>query len=108
MSHLTGDGATGDPRAHAVGTAGQDDRDSRPEYQSGAVRVCQETELLGENVRGFQVRGEQNVRIARDVRVDAFRLCRILADRVVKRQRTIDQTALDLPAVGHFTERRSV
>src|SRR5262249_52842525 len=108
MSHLTGDSATGDPRTDAVRTARQNDGDTRPEYQSGAVRVCQKAELLGENIRRLQVRSEQNVRIARDVRVNAFRLGSVLADSVVKRERAIDQSAFDLPAVGHFAKGRGV
>src|SRR6478752_4881865 len=65
VGHLGGDGTTGDPRPHAVGPTGEDDRDPGPEDQPGAVRVRQEAELLGQDVPGLQVRGEQDVRVAR-------------------------------------------
>src|SRR5262245_16754912 len=104
MSDLRGDGATGNPGAHAVGTAGQDDRHSRSQYEACAVSVRQKTMFLGENVPGFQVRRQQNVWVAGDLGMNA--LCRggLLADRVVERWWAVNNSAFDLPAIGHLAQ----
>ena len=102
------DGAARDPRAHAVGAAGQDDRHARAEHQPGAVGVRQEAELLGQDVAGLEVRRQQDVGIAGDLRVDALDSRRLLADRVVERERAVEQAARDLAAVGHLAERGRV
>jgi hypothetical protein len=61
-----GGGAARDARADAIGTTGQDDRDAGAEHHAGAVRVREETELLGQDVSGLEVGGEEDVGIARD------------------------------------------
>ena len=60
--------------------------------------------MLGENVPGFQIRRQKNVWIACDIRVDALGLCRLLTDRVVKRQWAIQKGFSDLSALGHFAK----
>ena len=65
-------GAARDPRSHAVGAAGQDDRHARAEDETRAVRVGQEAELLGQHVARLEIRHEEDVRIAGDLRFDAL------------------------------------
>ena len=102
------DSATGNPRPHAVGPAGQDDRHPRAEHQPGAVGIGQEAELLGQDVAGFEIRREKNVGIAGDLRVNALGFGGLLADRVVERQWAVENAAGDLSALGHLAKRRGV
>ena len=68
------DGATRDARSHTVGAARQDDRHPRAEDDAGTIGVGQERELLGEHVARLEIRNEQDVGIACDLRDDAFDL----------------------------------
>ena len=83
--------AARDPRPHAVGAAGQDDRHARAEHEAGAVGVGEEAQLLGQDVAGLEVGHEQDVGIAGDLGRDALDRRRLLADRVVERQRAVEE-----------------
>ena len=98
------DGATGDPRPNAVRAARQDDRHPRAEDNTGAIRVGEEGELLRQDVAGLEVRREEDVGIARDLRLDALCLRGVAADGVVEGQRTVQHTAGDLPPLGHLAQ----
>src|SRR5262245_13291647 len=58
------DGAAGDARADAVGPARQDNRDFCAQHEAGALGVGQKDQLLRENVAGFEIRRQQDIRIA--------------------------------------------
>ena len=90
VRHQHRDRAAGNPRPDAVGAAGQDDRHPGAEHEPGAVGIGEEAELLGEDVAGLEIGNEQDVRIARDLRPDALDLRRLRADRVVERQRSVE------------------
>ena len=105
MSRQHGDGAARDPRPNAVGAACQDDRHARTQYETGAIGVGQEAELLGQHVPGFEIRHEKNVRIAGDRRTEFPSIsAACLADRVVEGQWAVEKTAGDLPSFGHLAE----
>ena len=108
MGREHGDGRARDSRPDAVGAAREDDRHARAEHDPGAVGVGEKREQLGEDVARFEIGDEQDVGIAGDGRTDALDRCRVLVDRVVERQRTIDQRACDLSAVGHLAQRGRV
>src|SRR4051812_3524893 len=80
---------TRDSRPDTVGTAGENDGNPCTQYQTRAVGICEEGELLREHVAGFKIRGQKNVRIARDRRLDSLRLRRGLADSVVEGERAV-------------------
>ena len=63
------DRAAGDARPHAVGAAGENDRNAGAEHEAGAVGVGEEAELLGEDVAGLEIGREQDVGIAGDLGV---------------------------------------
>src|SRR5262245_47786045 len=72
MSGQHGDCATCDSRPNAVGAAGEDDRHSRSQDQTGAVGVSQEAELFSQDVAGFKVGSKKDVRVTRDLGADAL------------------------------------
>src|SRR5262245_11348242 len=102
MGDQTGDCTAGYSRAHTIGAAGQNYGYSRAQDQAGAVSIGEEGELLGKDVAGFEVWRDQDVRITGDLRNNAFCLCCLFADGIVKCQRTIEYPASDLPALGHL------
>src|SRR6188508_2773510 len=67
-----GDGTTRDARSHAVGPARQDDRHPCAEDEARTVGVGEERELLGEHVARLEIRDEEDVGIAGNLRGDAF------------------------------------
>src|ERR1700761_9306637 len=89
ISRQHGDATAGNPRPYAIGATCKYDWDSCPQHQPGTIRIGQETELLGENVPRFKVGRQKDVRVTCDKRADPFGLCRLLADCVVERKRTI-------------------
>jgi hypothetical protein len=66
------------------------------------------SELLGQNVSGLEIRRQQNVRITSDLGANTLCSSRFFADGVVKRQRSIQDDPLDLPAIGHLAKRGSI
>ena len=64
--------ATGDSGANPVGATCQDDRHPRAQNETGAVGVRQEAELLGEHVARLEVRNQEDVGIAGDLRTMPF------------------------------------
>ena len=104
MSHQHGNRTTGNSRPHAVGPAGQNHGHSCAQNHACAVGIREKAQLLGEDVAGFEIRGKQNVRIAGNRGLNAFGLGRLFADGIVKRQRPIQNAALDLSAFSHLAE----
>ena len=97
-------GAGGQASLDVVGAAGQDDRHAGPEDDARGVGVGHEGELLGQHVAGLQVGDQEHVGIAGDLGPDVLDLRGGLADRVVHRQRPVDEAAGDLAAVGHLAQ----
>ena len=106
MGEHDGDRARGHARAHVVRAAGEDDRHARAEHDPCRVRVREERELLRDHVARLEIGHQQNVGVAGDLGLDLFDRRRFLADRVVHRERTIEQPARDLTAVRHLAESR--
>ncbi len=92
----------------AVGPAGENHRHPGSKDQTRAVSIGQETELLCQNVAGFEIRRQQDVGIASDLGANALRASGLLADGVVKRQRPIQDAACNLPSLGHLAKRRGI
>src|SRR3954454_1316726 len=99
-----GNGAGGEPRQQRVGAAGQDDRHTRAEYDTGGIRVRQERQALGQHVASLEVRNHEHVRSPCDRRYDPLDRCRFRTDRVIKREWAVQKCAGDLPPIRHFAE----
>ena len=95
-------------RAHRIGARGQNDRHPRAQHDPGGIGVGQERQLLGEHVARLEIGHQEYVGIARDLRADALDGRRLFADRVVERERPIEESTFDLPAFGHLAQRRRV
>src|SRR6185369_2585658 len=108
VGHERRDSTTCDTRTHAVGAAGENHRHLCAQDQPGAVGIRKKSQLLGENVSGFEIGSEQNVGISGNCRLDTFRLCRLLTDRIVEREWAIENSARDLAALGHLAECRGI
>ena len=67
-----GHGAGGEPRAHAVGTAGQHDGYLGTGDDAGGLGICHEDQLLRQHVAGLQVGNQQDVRLTGNRRDDAL------------------------------------
>ena len=76
-----------------------------PSTRPALSALARKRQLLGQNVAGFEVRHQQDVRIAGDLGQDPLGLGRLLADRVVEGQRTVEHAAGDLAAIGHLAQR---
>ena len=100
------DGAGGKPRLFAVGAAGEDDRHRRAEREPRGFRMRHENQLLGQHVAGFDVRHDQDFGMAGHQRGDALGLGRLDVDGIVHGERTIDDAAPDLAALGHLGRAR--
>src|SRR5215204_4053378 len=85
-------------RSHAVGTARKYHRNTSSEHHSGAIRVCKKAELLRKNVARFQIRCEQDVRVAGDIGRDSLRHSRFETDRVIEREGTLEDRTGNLSA----------
>ena len=96
--------AGGHPGADIVGPAGQDDRHPRAEHDAGGVGVGHERQVLGQHVAGLEIGHHQDLRLARHRRDDALDPRGLRADRVVQRQRAVEDAALDLAAIGHLAQ----
>ena len=57
---------------HIVGARGQDDRHAGAEHDAGRIGLRKERQVLGQHVAGFEVRHDQNLRLAGDRRLDAL------------------------------------
>src|SRR6516165_7266233 len=101
-------GTTRNPRSNTVGPAGENYGYSRSQDQPCTIGSCQKTQLFGEDVAGFQIRRQQDIRISSDRGMNPFRTCGLLADGIVEGQGTIQNGALDLSAFGHLAESGSV
>ena len=108
VRHQLRDRGGADAHAHVVGAAGEHDRHPRAEHDARAVGAGEVLQLLGEHVAGLDVRHHQDVGPARHRRADALGARRVLADRVVEGQRSVEDAALDLAAIGHLAQRRRV
>ena len=62
----------------------------RAEHDAGRVGAGQERQALGEHVARFEVGHDEHVGPARDRRVDLLDLRRLQADRVVERERAVE------------------
>ncbi len=97
-----------DAHTYAVGAAGQDHRHARAEHDAGDVGAGEVHQLLGEHVAGLDVRHDQDVGAARDRRLDALGGRGVHVDRIVEGERSVEDAAADLPAIGHLAQRRRV
>ena len=96
------DRAGGEAAQKRVGPARQNDRHARPEHNSRGVRFGEEGQALGEHVAGFEVRNDQHVRASGDRGYDLLDRRRLRADRIVERERPVEQRSRDLTTVRHF------
>jgi hypothetical protein len=102
------DCAGAEPYQRPVGTAGQNDRHTRIENDSGHLRLRQIFELLGHHVSCFKIGHDENVGLAGNWRDDALSLGGFGGDRIVEGERAIEDAAGDLAAIGHLAQRRCV
>src|SRR5215831_3201698 len=70
--------------SNAVRSAGENHRHLGSQSQTRAVSLGKETELLCQNVAGFEIRCQQDVRIACNLRANTFCSSCLLADGIVK------------------------
>ena len=77
-----------------------------PSTMPAAVGARQERQALREHVAGLEIGHDQHVRAPRDRRHDLLDRRRLGADRVVERERAVEDPAGDLAAVGHLAQRR--
>ena len=75
-----------------------------PKHNPGGIGLGQEDQVLCEQVAGFKVGHDQDLRTPRHRRMDALDRSRFGVDRIVHRQRPVEQPAGDLTAVGHLAE----
>jgi hypothetical protein len=78
------DRTAGDSRSNTIRTAGENDRHPRAKNQAGAISIREKTQLFGKDVSCFKVGSQQDIRIASDVRNNAFRLRGLAADGIIK------------------------
>ena len=76
-----------------------------PSTMPAPSALARKVEILGQHVAGLEVRHDQDLRPAGDLRTDALDPGRLRVDRVVERERTVEKAAGDLPAVRHLAER---
>ncbi len=99
------DAARREPRRDGVRAAREDDRHPRAEHDAGRVRAREERQALGQHVAGLEIRHDQHVGASGDRRVDLLDLHGLEADRVVERERPVEDAAGDLAAIGHLAQR---
>src|SRR5271166_2336256 len=75
---------------------------TRAKHNSRGVRFGQERQALGEHVAGFEVRNDEHVRVSGDRRYDLLDRSRLRADRIVERERPVEQRSRDLTTVRHL------
>ena len=91
-----------------VGAAGQNDRHACAEHDAGDLRLGQILELLRQHVPGLEVGHHEDVGTAGDRRDNPFRLGRLRRHRIVEGERTVENAAGDLAAIGHLAKRGRV
>ena len=96
-------GARGHARAHGVGARREDNRHTGPEHNSRRIRLSEEGQVLRQHVAGLEVGYDENLRATRYLGSDALNAGGLGIDRVVERERTIEDAACNLSAIGHFT-----
>ena len=77
-----------------------------PSTKSRGIRLCKESQVLGQHVAGFEIGHDQNLRAARDRRFDALDSRRLRVDGVVEGERAVEHAAGDLAAVRHLAQCR--
>ena len=75
---------------HRVGAAREDDRHPRAEHDARGIRAGEERQALRQHVAGLEIRHDQHVGAAGHGRVDLLDLHRLEADRVVERERPVE------------------
>jgi hypothetical protein len=96
--------AGGQTRRDRVGPAGQDDRHARPEHDPRRIGIGHEAEALGQHSCRFQVGNDEDVGLSGHGRVDLLDLGGAEVDRVVERERPVEDAAGDLAALGHLAQ----
>src|SRR5262245_4700033 len=84
----------------------QNDRDARAQNHARRIGLGKEDEILGEHIAGLQVRDDENLRSARNLRLDSLDLCCRWVDRVVESKRSIKNAIGNLSSIRHLAERR--
>ena len=79
-----------------------------PSTIPAAVGLGEERQVLCQHVAGFEVGHDQDLRTARNRRLDTLDLRRLRVDRVVESERTIENATGDLAALGHLAQRGGV
>ena len=102
--HRTG----GDARLARVGAAREDDRHACADDDSRADRAAQVHELLREHVAALEIGDHQDVGRAGDVGHDALGARSGGRHGVVESERSVEDGAFDLAAVGHLAQRRGI
>src|SRR5262249_9563174 len=95
-------GAGGHARPDIVCARGEDDRHPRAEHDPCRIRLREESEILGQHVAGFEIRHDEDMRLAGDRRFDALDARSLWADRIVEGKRPVELATLDLPTIGHL------
>src|SRR5690348_4453770 len=91
-----------EPCAHGVSSTGQNDGDSGSEDDARAFCACEVLQLFCEYVASFEVRDQQDVSLTCDWRDDLLHLGGLLANCIVKRKRTVENSTSDLASISHF------
>ena len=73
-----------------IGPARQDDRHAGAQHDAGGIRVGQEGQALGEHVAGLEIGHDEHVGLSGDRRSDLLDPGRAEVDRVVERQRSVE------------------
>ena len=92
-------------RARRIRARRQNDGHPGAEHNPGTICLG-EIEILRQHVAGLEVGNEQDLCPACDLGFDSLDPRRFHINGVVERQRSVEHAARDLPAIGHFAERR--
>src|SRR5512143_825376 len=89
MAKKHGHGAGRHACPDIVRARGEDDRDASAEHDARRIGVREEGEVLGQHVAGLEIRHDEDVRLAGDLRFDALDPRRLWADRIVEGKRPV-------------------
>ena len=79
------------PRPRRVRPRRQHDRHAGAQHDAGAIGLGEIGEILCQHVAGFEIRHDQDLRPARDLRLDALDPRGFQVDGVVEGERSVEQ-----------------
>src|SRR5262249_54852877 len=103
-----GSRAGGHARTDGVGARSQDDWHARAELDPGRVPFCEEREVLGAHVAGFESGVDENVGTTRDGGFYTPDLGRFLIDGSGESKRPVENPARYLSTLRHLAKRGRV